>query len=365
MEFRETTVESVVLMQQTFWSNKRVLITGHTGFKGSWLSNCLLEQGADLLGYALSSSHHANLYHMTGLQNRIESQHGDIRDALRLQSVIARFQPEIIFHLAAQPLVRASYLDPIDTFSTNVMGTVNILEIARGVESVKVIVNITSDKCYENKSEQQRSFVESDPMGGYDPYSASKGCAELVTTSYARSFFSNSKKFLASARAGNVIGGGDWSNDRIIPDFIRSIIHQESLNIRQPEAVRPWQHVLDCLNGYMLLAEKLWTEQEDFIGAWNFGPSSKAFKTVKQLIECSRQYTDRLVDVQYSNNIDQPYEAKFLVLDSQKAIQQLGWHTKLDFTDAVQWTMDWYMAYLDGIDMSQFTVEQIKRFNNL
>lgn len=357
-------MESVVLMQRSFWENKKVFITGHTGFKGSWLAHLLLEQGATVFGFALPPENNDNLFLMTELAKEIEDQYGDIRDNIQLAGALTSFQPDIVFHLAAQPLVRASYADPIDTFSTNVMGTANVLEAARHLESVRVIVNVTSDKCYENVDEIQKSFVESDPMGGYDPYSASKGCAELVTASYLRSFYSNSGKYLASARAGNVIGGGDWSKDRIIPDFIRSIINSEPMSIRQPEAVRPWQHVLDCLNGYLLLAERLWMEQDNFTGAWNFGPSAQAFKTVKQLIESSRQYSLRPVNVQYPNS-EQPHEAKFLVLNSQKSNERLGWNPKLDFSEAVKWTMEWYMAFIDGTDMSRFTKNQIKKFNTL
>lgn len=351
-------------MRDGFWYKKKVFITGHTGFKGSWLAHSLVAKGANVFGFALQPAHEEDLYHVTRLSKIVETRYGDIRDKEALQRAFMSFQPDVIFHLAAQPLVRESYLDPIATFSTNVMGTVNVLEAAKHIDSAKVIVNVTSDKCYENVGEHQKSFIESDPMGGYDPYSASKGCAELVTASYLRSFYSKNDKYLASARAGNVIGGGDWSNDRIVPDIIRSIMSDKPIDIRQPKAVRPWQHVLDCLNGYMLLAEKLWLEKEAGTGAWNFGPSSQAFKTVEQLVDCSRQYMNLPIAVHYEA-VPQPYEAKFLVLNSDKSSEQLGWNTKLDFAEAVKWTMEWYVAYLDGVDMQQFTIAQIKNFNTL
>ncbi|MBH5320631.1 CDP-glucose 4,6-dehydratase [Paenibacillus sp. GSMTC-2017] len=351
-------------MRHSFWRGKKVFVTGHTGFKGSWLTLSLLQQGADVYGYALPPLQQSDLYHVANLTEVMGSQFGDIRDLTKLQSAISSYKPDIIFHLGAQPLVRASYDDPIETFSTNVMGTVHLLEAARQVDSVKTIINVTSDKCYENKSGVQKSFVESDPMGGHDPYSASKGCAEIVSSAYSRSFYGKNGKFIASARAGNVIGGGDWSKDRIIPDFIRAILNQETMTIRQPKSIRPWQHVLDCIHGYMLLAEKVWTEQEAYVGAWNFGPSAKAFKTVEQLIECSRSYIDRAVDIHYSTT-EGPYEAGYLVLDSGKAEQRLGWVSKLTFSDAVKWTMDWYDGYLSGLDMTQVTSNQIRNYHLL
>ncbi|GKU76797.1 CDP-glucose 4,6-dehydratase [Paenibacillus sp. L3-i20] len=351
-------------MQGTFWRGKKVFLTGHTGFKGSWLALLLLQQGADIYGYALQPLQPNDLFHVVQLSNVMNSQFGDIRNYETLKRAITDYQPDIIFHLAAQPLVRASYNNPVETFSTNVMGTVHLLEAARHVDSLKAIINVTSDKCYENSRNVQKSFVESDAMGGHDPYSASKGCAELVSTAYTRSFYGANDKYIASARAGNVIGGGDWSRDRIIPDFVRSIMNQEAINIRQPKAVRPWQHVLDCIHGYMLLAEKLWSEQDTFTGAWNFGPSAQDFRTVEQLIESSRSYMPRTVDVQYSTT-GGPYEATYLVLNSQKAHDQLGWIPKLAFSEAVEWTMEWYESYLSGMNMSAVTNDQIRNYNTL
>jgi len=283
-------------MFNNIYKNKKVLITGHTGFKGSWLALWLKELGAEVIGYALkpptTPSHYELLTQQPTDNLNIISIEGDIRNYIKLNEIFQSYKPEIVFHLAAQPLVRYSYINPVETFETNVMGTINVFEACRNCESVRAIVNITSDKCYENK-EWVWGYRESDPMGGYDPYSASKGCAELVTSAYRNSFFTPSypltdsppRVLLASARAGNVIGGGDWADDRLIPDIMRATAKNESVIIRNPKATRPWQHVLEPLSGYLLLGQKLLEGRKEFAGGWNFGPDDESNITVENLIE--------------------------------------------------------------------------------
>lgn len=350
-------------MNQDFWKSKRVLITGHTGFKGSWLSLWLQHLGADVYGYSLSPVTDPNLYGIAEVSKNMESTYGDILDYHRLQSFIGRIQPEVIFHLAAQPLVRESYLDPIATFSVNVMGTVHLLEVARNTESVQVVINVTTDKCYENNNNSLRGFVEHDPMGGSDPYSASKGCSELVTSAYERSFYSTSGKLLSSARAGNVIGGGDWAVDRIIPDVIRSIINNKPLNIRYPQAIRPWQHVLDCLNGYLLLAQRMWESGEEYAGAWNFGPGESSNISVAQLIDECNKHLGGQLNVEYETNT-QPYEASCLVLNSDKATEMLKWGIQLPVSQSIEWTMEWYSNYMSN-RVGDVTLKQISQYESI
>lgn len=348
-----------------FYSGKRILITGHTGFKGSWLSICLRELGANVVGYALEPSTTPSLFEICNLEDRITSIIGDIRNLKMLKDIFAKHQPEIVFHMAAQSLVKYSYKEPVETYETNVMGTVNTLEVCRHTPSVRVIVNITSDKCYENR-ECICSYKEDDPMGGYDPYSSSKGCAELVTGAYLKSFFNfeNQKKhsaFLASVRAGNVIGGGDWSEDRLIPDCIKALVKNKPVVIRYPDAVRPWQHVLEPLFGYLLLAQRLYQDGLAFSGAWNFGPDDEGAKPVRWLVE-------RIIEA-WSNNvswtIDQgnnPYEAHYLKLDCSKAKSKLGWYPQWDLKLALEKTIDWYKAYANREDMVHVTIDQIQDY---
>ena len=273
------------MVNKNFWNNKKVFLIGHTGFKGSWLAMWLKSMGVNLKGYSLSPENKINLFQKASVENNMISEIGDIRDYNRLYNSIIDFKPEILIHMAAQPIVRKSYEDPIDTYSTNVMGTINILESARACPSLKSIVIVTSDKCYENK-ETQNPYKENEPMGGHDPYSSSKGCCELLINSYRRSFFNdNNSSGLASVRAGNVVGGGDWSKDRLIPDILKSFKKNESVIIRNPSAIRPWQHVLDCLSGYLILTEKLYFNNEKFSGAWNFGPNINDCKPVEWIVE--------------------------------------------------------------------------------
>ena len=273
-------------MFEEFYSGKRVLVTGHTGFKGSWLTLWLTIMGAKVLGYALEPNTDPSLFNVLNLQKDIDHVIGDIRDFEKLREVITEFKPEIVFHLAAQPLVRLSYREPRLTYETNVMGTVNLLEAIRQTKSVRAVVNVTSDKCYENK-EWVWGYREIDPMGGYDPYSSSKGCSELITAAYRNSYFKNTEAAVASARAGNVIGGGDWAEDRLIPDIVRSLSQGKQIIIRNPKATRPWQHVLEPLSGYLLLGKLLYEKGQEFAEAWNFGPSDSSVMTVEEIVKKS------------------------------------------------------------------------------
>jgi CDP-glucose 4,6-dehydratase len=325
------------------YSGRRVLVTGHTGFKGSWLCMWLAAMGAQVSGYALQPPTDPNLFDLAGVERLIDHHIGDVRDDASLETVLAAVEPEVVFHLAAQPLVRASYADPVTTYATNVMGTVNVLEAVRRTPSVRVVVNVTSDKCYENR-ERETPYRESDPMGGFDPYSSSKGCAELVMAAYAQSFFStDSHVSLASARAGNVIGGGDWAVDRIVPDCVRALTAEQPIQVRNPDAVRPWQHVLEPLAGYLELAARLWQGDQILRGAWNFGPTSSQSLTVRDLVE-------RFIAVWGDGSMATPpdagpHEATTLCLDSSKARALLGWAPVWDLAETIARTADWYVAW--------------------
>lgn len=355
-------------INKSFWKGKRIFITGHTGFKGSWLSFWLTELGADVKGYALKPDVSPNLYDTLSLGNRMESVFGDIRDLGHLKKEIIEYKPQVIFHMAAQAIVRTSYEDPLETFDTNVLGTANLLESVRSAHSVRAVISVTSDKCYENK-EWDWKYRESDPMGGWDPYSASKGCAELVTASYRRSFFLNgeadkNQTGIASARAGNVIGGGDWSKDRLIPDIMRSFSENEPVIIRNPAAVRPWQYILDLLHGYMVLAEKLYDQPEKYSESWNFGPSENDEQSVEFI-------TNRMVETWgegASWKLDEgvnPHEAGYLKLDSSKSRMKLGWSTHLNLTEALDYLTIWYKSYFEGEDMTEITKARLKEFEEL
>jgi len=347
------------------YNGKRVLITGHTGFKGSWLSIWLNELGANVIGYALKPPTTPSLFEVCDLKKKVTSIIGDIRNLKMLRDVFEKYQPEIVFHMAAQSLVRYSYKKPVETYETNIIGTVNLLEVCRHTPSVRVIVNITSDKCYENR-DQVCGYKEDDPMGGYDPYSSSKGCAELITNAYLKSFFNpeNFKehgKCLASVRAGNVIGGGDWAEDRFIPDCIKALLKNKPIIIRYPDAVRSWQHVLEPLFGYLLLAQRLYQEGPTFTGGWNFGPDDEGVKPVGWLVE---QITEM-----WGNNasweIDQgnnPHEAHYLKLDCSKAKSKLDWHPRWNLKLALDKTIEWYKAYCNHEDMLNITINQIKSY---
>jgi CDP-glucose 4,6-dehydratase len=348
-----------------FYRRKRVLITGHTGFKGSWLSIWLLELNADVIGYALPPPTDPSLFETCGLRKKINSWVGDIRDRKMLQEVVERFQPEIVFHMAAQALVRRSYREPVETYETNIMGTVNLLEVCRHAPSVKVIINVTSDKCYENK-EWLQGYRETDTMGGSDPYSSSKGCAELITSAYRKSYFNPTNfqehsKALASVRAGNVIGGGDWAEDRLIPDCIKACISQKSIRIRYPEAIRPWQHVLEPLSGYLLLGQYLQTDGASFMEAWNFGPNDADAKPVRWIVE-------RVTQLWQDNAcwaIDENHhlaEAHYLKLDCSKANTKLDWFPQWNLEIALAMTISWYKACYNCQDMFKFTIDQIHAY---
>jgi len=326
------------------FEGKTVLITGHTGFKGSWLSIWLTELGANVIGYALEPYTANDIFVVAGVDRKMKSNIGDIRDFDKLKKTFNKYQPEIVFHLAAQPLVRLSYAQPRLTYDTNVGGTVNLLECCRAGDSVKVIINVTSDKCYDNK-EWMWGYRENDPVGGHDPYSSSKACSEIITAAYRSSFFNVNKKSLSSVRAGNVIGGGDWREDRLVPDCIRALKKNEAIGIRSPRSVRPWQHVLEPLSGYLLLASRMCEDGEKYSGAWNFGPYHGAIITVEELVQKlivswgSGQYKD--LSAQLSK---EPHEASLLTLDISKAIHQLNWAPMLNVSEAVEYTVNWYKA---------------------
>lgn len=347
------------------YNGKRVLITGHTGFKGSWLSIWLNEVGANVIGYALNPPTTPSLFEVCDLEKKVTSIVGDIRNPRMLRDVLEKYQPEIVFHMAAQSLVRYSYKEPVETYETNTMGTVNLFEVCRHTPSVRVIINITSDKCYENR-ELDCSYKENDPMGGYDPYSSSKGCAELITNAYLKSFFNpeNFKehgKCLASVRAGNAVGGGDWGEDRLIPDCIKALLKNKPTVVRDPNAVRPWQHVLEPLFGYLLLAQRLYQDGPRFTGGWNFGPDDKDAKPVRWLVERMAEMwgNNASWEIDQGNN---PYEAHFLKLDCSKAKSKLGWHPRWNLKLALKKTVEWFKAYCNHEDMLNITISQIKSY---
>lgn len=329
-------------MFEEFYSGKKVLVTGHTGFKGSWLTLWLTMMGAKVLGYALEPNTDPSLFNVLNLHKDIDHVISDIRDFEKLREVITEFKPEIVFHLAAQPLVRLSYREPRLTYETNMMGTVNLLEAIRQTKSVRAVVNVTSDKCYENK-EWVWGYREIDPMGGYDPYSSSKGCSELITAAYRNSYFKNTETAIASARAGNVIGGGDWAEDRLIPDIVRSLSQGKQIIIRNPKATRPWQHVLEPLSGYLLLGKLLYEKGQKFAEAWNFGPSDSSVMTVEEIVKKSIEIWGSGSYVVDSS--EQPHEANLLKLDVSKAEWKLGWHSKIDTKEAIMSTIDWYLKF--------------------
>jgi CDP-glucose 4,6-dehydratase len=348
-------MEGLVNMR-SFWHGKKVFITGHTGFKGGWLSFWLWSMGAQVCGYSLAPKTQPNFFEALNLDSLFESNIGDIRDEVALRRAMLSFKPEIVFHLAAQPLVRQSYDDPIETFQTNVMGTVNLLEAVRAQPCTRAVVNITTDKCYKN-FEWVWPYRESDPLGGHDPYASSKACSELVAESYRRSFFERLNIGIATARAGNVIGGGDWSEDRLIPDVIRAINGGETLVVRSPNALRPWQHVIDPLGGYLKLAEKLYQFPQEYSSAWNFGPTVSSELTVQQIIDRILSAGVRL-KVEILRD-DSKHEATLLKLDSSKAISKLNWHPAWSIDHALEKTLDWYDAKDRGDDLRDFSLNQI------
>ena len=328
----------------SFWKNKKVFLTGHTGFKGSWLSLWLQNMDAIVKGYSLKVNTEPSLFNEAFIYENMESEINDIRNFDKLNESINSFQPEILIHMAAQPLVRLSYEEPRNTYTTNVIGTVNVLEASRNCNSLKSIVCITTDKCYENM-EWDRGYRETDPMGGYDPYSSSKGCAELIISSYRRSFFnSNDSASLASARAGNVIGGGDWAKDRLIPDIIRSFEKSKPVLVRNPLSVRPWQHVLEPLSGYLVLAQSLYSEGKKFAQSWNFGPKDSDCKSVEWILNKMVKYWEGEVNW-YKDDKYNPHEAKFLKLDCSKALNELGWKPKWDLNYTLKSIIKWHSLF--------------------
>ena len=347
-------------MDAAFWSGRKVFVTGHTGFKGSWLSLWLQRLGAIVAGYALDPPTEPSLFRSAGVAEQMTDLRGDVRDLAALQATMAAEEPEVVFHLAAQPLVRASYAQPVDTFATNVLGTVHLLEAVRHVESVRSVVVVTSDKCYENQ-EWHWGYRETEPLGGHDPYSASKACAELATAAWRRSFLSvvGRPVGVATARAGNVVGGGDWAGDRIVPDAVRAILSGKPLVVRRPNAVRPWQHVLEPLCGYLTLAERLHAEPERVSSAWNFGPSDEDAVPVNELLDC---FFNHWGAGSWRSEADAagPHEAGLLRLDCSKARTMLGWHMALGLDQTVALTADWYRrATAAQDDPRQLTLEQI------
>lgn len=344
-------------MKRSFWRGKRIFLTGHTGFKGAWLALWLSEMGADVHGFALDPATNPSFYEVTGLADRLASSTiADIRDAERVRETLRAVQPEIVLHLAAQPLVRHSYVAPAETYAINVMGTINLFEAVRHTTTVRAMLNVTTDKCYENR-EWNKPYDESESLGGHDPYSSSKACSELVTSAYRRSFLEKQGVALASARAGNVIGGGDWAADRLLPDFLRAIDVGQPLAIRYPKAIRPWQHVLEPLSGYLQLSEKLYTESATFAEAWNFGPEESDARPVEWLVE---NLCARIPGASWRcEDTPQPHEAGTLKLDCSKAKKRLDWCSRWPLDLALARTVDWHLAWRKGADMRAFSLQQI------
>ncbi len=346
-------------MWKNTYQNKRVLLTGHTGFKGTWLALWLTQLGAKVCGYALAPNTTPSMFEVLGVADQIEKNViGDILDTELLEKTFAEFQPEIVFHLAAQPLVRLSYAEPVLTYKTNVIGSLNVLEAARKTPSVKAFVNVTTDKCYENK-EIAHGYREDEPMGGYDMYSSSKGCVEILSASYRRSFLKDGYA-MATARAGNVIGGGDWAADRLIPDCVRSIEAGQEIEIRNPVATRPWQHVLEPLSGYLLLGHLLYTQGAKYAEGFNFGPNADSVLTVAEVSKLAvENYGRGTVKVHKRDDL---HEANLLMLDITKAGKVLGWQPALTAQEAIAQTVAWYKRFYQGEPMLDFTLEQIKNY---
>ena len=350
------------------YKDKKVLVTGHTGFKGSWLTLWLNELGADVIGYSLEPPTNPSLFKILRLDKKITHIIGDVRDEKKIKEIFKKYKPEIVFHLAAQPLVRYSYKYPKLTYETNIMGTVNTFEAARETKSVKVIINITTDKCYKNK-ELTAGYKENDPMGGYDPYSSSKGCSELITSAYRNSFF-NPKDFkekhnviISSVRAGNVIGGGDWADDRLIPDCIRALTKNKTLIIRSPNAVRPWQYVLEPLSGYLHLGSMMWNKGIKYGQAWNFGPEENDVLSVEEILK-------KVINIFGKGNYkvkeeNKLHETKLLMLNIKKAKDLLKWRPIYNVNESIKKTIEWYRNYYNNsTDMNNYSLNQIKQYTN-
>ena len=346
-----------------FWKKKRVLITGHTGFKGSWLCLWLQSLGANIQGVALPPSSKPSLFSLAGVKELIKHDIVDIREISQVKKIFNQFKPEIIFHLAAQPIVIESYKTPWETYETNIMGTLNIFEAARNCKSVKVILNVTSDKCY-NRNDEPKNFNEKDSLGGEDPYSSSKACSEIISHAYRSSFLSDSDIHLATARAGNVIGGGDWAQDRLIPDTLKSLELNKGVILRYPNAVRPWQHVLEPLSGYLLLAQKLYLHKKEFAESWNFGPNENEDYTVSQVVE--NIYKIWGTNVKWINDQKkQLHEDRFLKLDITKAKTRLKWFPQLSIIQALTYLVEWHKSFLNNENLRSKTLEQINDYSKL
>ena len=356
------------MIDQAFWRGKKVFLTGHTGFKGSWLTLWLQALGARVTGFALAPDTTPNLFTLGRVEDGIESIIGDIRDRALLAEAMKAASPDIVIHMAAQPLVRESYVTPVETYETNVMGTVHVLDAIRQAPGVRSVVIVTTDKCYENR-EWEWGYRENEAMGGYDPYSSSKGCAELVTSAYRNSFFNPATYAkhgvaVASGRAGNVIGGGDWAADRLIPDIMRAISRGETVNIRNPHAIRPWQHVLEPLSGYLILAERLYTDGPRFADAWNFGPNDSDAQPVQAIVErLTSQWGD---GARWSlDGGEHPHEATFLKLDCSKARARLGWRPRWDLNHTLDSIVAWYKAAARNEDVKAVTLAQIDQYTQI
>ena len=346
-----------------FWKGKRVFVTGHTGFKGSWLSLWLQLMGAEVKGFSLTPPTQPALFEVAKVGDNMQTEIGDIRNLQQLSQSIRAFNPDVLLHLAAQPLVRLSYKEPVDTYSTNIMGTVNVLEAARYTPNLKSVVIITTDKCYENH-EWEWGYRENEPMGGHDPYSNSKGCAELVVSAYRRSFFyTDDTAAIASARAGNVIGGGDWADDRLIPDILRAFEKQQPVIIRNPLSTRPWQHVLEPLSGYLVLAQRLWQDGKAFAEGWNFGPKDDDCQPVQWILDKMVHFWGNGAHYEIDKS-EQPHEANFLKLDCSKAAMRLKWHPKWRLEQTLEQIVHWHRAWLEGADMQAKCLQEIEKYNN-
>jgi CDP-glucose 4,6-dehydratase len=363
MEEWQRTMEALV---NSFWHNRKVLITGHTGFKGSWLALWLQRLGADTHGYSRSLPSQPSLFDAAGLSSTMQSTRGDICDIAALRRCMDAFAPEVVFHLAAQPIVRESYLDPAATYQTNVMGTLNVLECVRSCPSVRAVVVVTSDKCYENQ-EWPWPYRETDHLGGHDPYSSSKACAELVVRCYSNSFFRSAggrQVAIATARAGNVLGGGDWAKDRLIPDTVRAFAAGETVRIRSPHAIRPWQHVLEALNGYLILAERLLLEGNSYSGPWNFGPATMDLKPVEWIVATLAGNWGEGARWECTPS-DGVHEANILKIDWSKAAAGLGWKPALGLARSLEWVTQWYKGFYLGRNARDLCFEQLAAFSEL
>lgn len=346
----------------SFWKDKKVFLTGHTGFKGSWLSLWLQSMGAVVKGYSLAPPTNPSLFVVASVATSMESQIGDIRDLESLKKSMLGFNPDILIHMAAQPLVRLSYIEPVDTYTTNVIGTVNVLEAARNCPNLKAIVSVTTDKCYENK-EWAWGYRENEPMGGHDPYSSSKGCAELVSSAYRNSFFNTKDSAaLATARAGNVIGGGDWADDRLIPDILKAFENSKSVVVRNPLSTRPWQHVLEPLSGYLVLAEHLYQYGQEYAEAWNFGPKEEDCKPVNWILDqmVATWGEGAAWELDQNNN---PHEAGFLKLDCSKAALKLHWHPKWNLEHTLNLIVHWHQDWRAGKNINETCLQEIANYN--